>query len=200
MVMGVTLFARRFCWHLRALGRNPLVRASDRLEALAALAVVCTALLAVPVAAHARSQIYDEGARAADEQAHTRHSVSAVALDSRTSMPVDFDNPAHVRAQWHEGTRLRTERIVAPAIVKAGQPLTIWLDDTGKVTVAPLTTEDARFSAVAGSSIVWVAMVACSALLALVVRRRLDRSRDRAWERELRLMAHNDDGWANRHI
>jgi hypothetical protein len=29
--------------------------------------------------------------------------------------------------------------------------------------------------------------------------RGLDRSRDRAWDRELHLMAHNDDGWANRH-
>jgi hypothetical protein len=31
-----------------------------------------------------------------------------------------------------------------------------------------------------------------------MIRRGLDRARDRAWEREIRLFAHNDDGWANR--
>jgi hypothetical protein len=200
MVMGVTLFARRFSWHLRVLGSNPLIRVSDRLEALAAFAVLVTALVAVPVASQAGGQIYDAGVRTANEQTHTRHAVQAVALDSSTSMPADFDNPVYVRAQWHEGTQLHTERVVAPMGVKAGQPMTIWLDDAGRVVMAPQTAQDAELSAVAAACTVWVVIVACSLLLALVIRNRLDRSRDRSWERELHLMAHNDDGWANRHI
>jgi hypothetical protein len=149
--MSVTLFAQRFGWHLRALGSNPLIRASDRLEALAALGVLVVALLGVPVAAQAGSQIYDAGVRSANEQAHTRHSVQAVALEGSTSMPADFDNPAYVRAQWHEGTQLHTERVIAPIGVKAGQPMTIWLDATGKVVAAPQTAQDAELSAVAAA-------------------------------------------------
>ena len=51
--MGVTSFAQHFRWQLRALGFNPLIRASDRLEALAVLSVLATAIFALPVAAQA---------------------------------------------------------------------------------------------------------------------------------------------------
>jgi hypothetical protein len=40
--------------------------------------------------------------------------------------------------------------------------------------------------------------VLSSALVAYLIYRGLDRSRDRAWENELHLLAHSDDGWANR--
>jgi hypothetical protein len=198
-VIGVTTFARRLCWHVRALGFNPLVRASDRLEALVVLAVLVTAFFAIPVGAHAGTQVYDAGVRTADEQAHSRHSVEAVAVEGSASMPADFDSPNFVRAQWHEGTRLRTEQVVTPATVKTGESLKLWLDDTGKVVAAPLTTDDAKLSALGVAGTIWVVIVVFSALVALVIRRGLDRSRDRAWERELHLLAHNDDGWANRH-
>jgi hypothetical protein len=198
--MCVTSFARRFRRHLHALGLNPLIRASDRLEALAVLAVFGTALFAVPVAAQAGTLIYDAGVRTANEQAHSRHSVDAVAIEGSAGMPADFDNPAYVRVQWRTGAQLRTEQVITPLTVKAGEPLTIWLDDTGRVVAAPLTADDARLSSVSAAGTVWVAIVACGALTAFVIRRGLDRSRDRAWERELHLLAYNDDGWANRHI
>ena len=198
--MSVTLFARRVRWYLRALGFNPLIRASDRLEALAALAVLVTALFAVPAAARAGDLIYDADMRTANEQALTRHAVEAVAVDGSARMPVDFDSPAYVRAQWREGTHLRTEQVITPATVKPGEALKIWLDDSGKVVAAPLTPDDAKLSATVAAGSAWIALVVCSAILAFGVRRWLDRLRDRAWERELRLLAHNDDGWANRHI
>jgi hypothetical protein len=198
--MCVTSFAQRFRWHLHALGFNPLVRASDRLEALAALAVLVAALFGVPVATQAGTLIYDAGVRTANQQAHSRHPVEAVALNGSVSMPAELSGPAYVRAQWRTGTQLRTEPIITPDTVHAGEPLTIWLDDTGKVVAAPLTTDDARLSAVSAAGTVWVTIVACSALAAFVIRRGLDRSRDSAWERELHLLAYNDDGWANRHI
>ena len=115
-------------------------------------------------------------------------------------MPTEVDSSAYVRAQWRDGTQLRTEGVIAPASVRAGEPLTIWLDDAGKVVAAPLTTADAELSAAVATGSVWVAIVACSALVAFVISVGLSRSRDRAWERELRLLAHNDDGWANRHL
>ncbi len=192
--------ARPLRWYLRALGSNPLIRRSDRCEAATLLAVLATAFLAVPVAAQAGTEIYDTGVRTATTQALDRRAVDAVAAEGSSSMPADFDSPAHVRVQWSEGMRMRTELVVTPETVKAGEPLRIWLDGAGRVVAAPLTVEDARLSALGAAGTVSIASVALGVVAAMAFRRRLDRSRDAAWDRELRLLTHNDDGWANRHI
>lgn len=197
--MSVTSFAQHFRWQRRALRFNPLIRASDRLEALAVLSVLATAIFALPVAAQAGTTLYEAGVRTANEQAHSRHSVEAVAVEDSAAVPAEFDDPSYVRAQWGEGTQLRSERVITSTTVRAGEPLEIWLDDAGKVVAAPQTAADAELNAAVAAGTVWVALVACSALVAFVIRSGLDRSRDRAWEQELHLLAHNDDGWANRH-
>jgi hypothetical protein len=197
--MGITMFARRLRWVLRALGRNPLVRASDRLEALAVLGVLVLALLAAPFAAHVGDLTFDASMRTVNEQSRDRHAVQAVVVRGSTGMPADFESSAMVSAQWREGSRLRTEEVISPASVEAGAPLTIWLDDEGKVVAAPLTAFDAKVNSVGLAWTVWVTAVASGTLGAFLLRRILDRSRARAWEQELQLMAHNDDGWANRH-
>ncbi|MET0475927.1 MAG: hypothetical protein ABW001_14940 [Mycobacterium sp.] len=166
---------------------------------MAVLAAFATAFFAVPLAAQAGTQVYDAGVHTADEQAHSRHSVEAVAVDGSAALPADFDGPDFVRVQWQDGTRLRTEQVVTPAMVEAGKPMKIWLDDSDRVVAAPLTSDDATLTAVGAAGTAWVAIVACGALLAFLIRRGLDRSRDRSWARELQLLAHNDDGWANRH-
>ena len=196
---GVTSFARWVGWHLRALGFNPMIRATDRIESLAVLSAVAVALLAVPVAAHSGAQMYDSGMRTIDEQTHSRHRIEAVAME-HANLSADFDGPSYVRAQWQEGTRLRTERVITPATVNAGEPISIWLDDSGKVVAAPLTPEDAELSAVVAAGALWVTIATCLALLAYAVHVGLDRSRGREWDRELSLLTHNDDGWANRHV
>ena len=197
--MSVTSFAQHFRRQLRAFGFNPLIRASDRLEVLAVLSVLATAIFALPFAADAGTMLYDAGIRTADEQAHSRHSVEAVAVEDSATLPAEFNDPSYVRAQWAEGTQLRSERVLTPTTVRAGEPLEIWLDNAGEVVAAPQTAADAELNAVVAAGTIWVALVACSALVAFVIRASLDRSRDRAWEHELHLLAHNDDGWANRH-
>jgi len=197
--MALTTFAQKCRWYRRALGRNPLIRGADRLEAVAVLIVFVLALVAVPVAAHTGSRIYDTRLQLATEQAQTRHSVEAEVVRGITGIPTDFNTPAYVQVQWREGAQTRTERVMSPATVKQGAHLTLWLDQSGQVVSAPLTAGDAKVSAVGTAWVVWFATVVVGSLAALGVRRGLDRSRDRAWERELLLLAHNDDGWANRH-
>src|SRR3954470_18236894 len=80
-VTNVTSFADAVRWRLRALGSNPLVRIVDRLEALVVLAVLVTALVALPVAMSAGTLVYQSGMRTADEQAHSRHSVDALVVE-----------------------------------------------------------------------------------------------------------------------
>lgn len=198
-VTGITSFALRLRWQRRALGRHPLVRTSDRLESLAVLGVLVIAILAAPFAAHAGDLVYEASMRTVDEQSHNRHSVQALVVEGSAGMPADFESSTLVSAQWREGSQLRTELITSPTTVEAGAPLTIWLDTTGKVVAAPMTAFDAKVNEMGVSWTVWIAAVACSAFAAFLLRRGLDRSRARAWEQELQLMAHNDDGWANRH-
>ena len=196
--MDVQSFALRCRWPLRALERNPLIRLSDRLEALAFLAVLAVVLMAIPFASSVQAMTYDSTLHTVEEQTQTRHSIHAVVVQGSVGLPTDFDTSLYVQAQWHEGTRLRTEQVVSPATVKTGDPLTLWLDQTGRVVPAPLTRSDAKVSAVTLAWTVWVLIAVASAVLALCVRWWLDRSRARAWERELQVLAHNDDGWANR--
>ena len=199
MPMSVTSFAMRCRWHMRALGRNPLVRTSDRLEAFSVLAVLLMALLVIPVAAAAGRVTYESSMNTVREQTSSRHSVEAVALDGSTTMPVDFNGPAPLRVQWRDGSHTRTQDIFTAATVRKGAEVTVWLDDAGKVVAEPLQADDATLSAAVAELSVWVSLVAFGAFCAYVVRRSLDGYRARAWEREIQLMAHNDDGWANRH-
>jgi hypothetical protein len=205
IVARVTSFAERVRWYVHALGFNPLIRTTDRLEALAFLAAFVSALIAIPAAAQAGNLVYESAVHTADEQAHDRHAVQALVVQGSRRMPADFEGPnsdglASVRAQWREGTQVRTEEITSPSTAKAGESLTIWVDGTGKVVAAPLTADDSKLSAAIATGTVWIAIVVCGALAAFLIRKGLDRSRDRAWERELHLLAHNDDGWANRQV
>lgn len=203
-VTGVTSFAGRLRWHVQALGFNPLIRTTDRLEALAVLAALLIALIAIPAAAQAGDLVYASSAHTADLQARDRHPVQAQVVDGGGHMPSDVESSASggstsVTAQWHEGTRVRTEQITSTSTAKAGESLTVWLDDTGKVVAAPMTADDAELSAAVATGTVWIAIVACGALAVFLIRRGLDRIRARAWDSALHLLAHNDDGWANRH-
>lgn len=186
-------------WYLRALGRSPLVRGTDRTEALSVLAVLILAVIAIPMATVLYDQTYTDRMHTVAEQAQTRHSVQATVIHGSTGLPTDFDTPAYVTAQWKEGTRVRSEQIVSPATVATGEPLTVWLDEDGAVTGAPLQPVDAELSALGISGVAWGLGVLFLVFGAAAVRKILDRLRDRAWERELRLLTYNDDGWANRH-
>jgi hypothetical protein len=138
--------------------------------------------------------------RTITEQVQTRHSVDAVAV--RDSLPPvgPYTRSRSVRVEWREGSHTRTEVVAYPAVVKAGAPLTIWLDNTGKVVAAPERPAAAKSDAVGQATVVWLGAVAFGVLIVRALRRWLDRCRARAWEREFQLLAHNDDGWANRHI
>lgn len=192
-------FALRCRWLSHALTRNPLARASDRIEALAVLMVFVMAVLAIPFASAAGDDAYDARMRLIDEQTRTRHSVEAVALTGTTPTPGRYTRPGPVRAQWREGTQDRSETVHSPTPVQQGETVTVWLDSSGRVVPAPDTPKVAKAVAAGRSWTVWLGTVGATVLLACASRYGLDRLRARSWERELQVLAHNDDGWADRH-
>ena len=65
------------CWVTALSGRNPLVRKSDRVEALMLVLVFATALAVTAVAGAIGTAVHDTHARAYAEQSRDRHSVTA---------------------------------------------------------------------------------------------------------------------------
>jgi pyruvate carboxylase len=65
---------------------------------------------------------------------------------------------------------------------------------------APDRVEDAQAAGTSRAWASWVAVAGLCGLLTSGIRRCLDRYRAESWQRELALMAHNDDGWANRQL
>lgn len=177
--------------------RHPLVRTADRLEAFAILGVLVIALAAIPAALAAGGIVHRSGLQTSQQEISNRHPVQATVV-AGVGLPTDLETPASVRVQWQEHNRERTESVAGVATVKPGDQMTIWLDERGKVVAAPMQAGDAQLQAVVAGVAAWTSITMVGALLACVVCRILERSRDRAWDRELRLWAYNDDGWANR--
>jgi hypothetical protein len=62
-------------WIARIFGRNPLLRGSDRIEALAAMAAIVVSLLMIPFACAAGTAFYDNRTHLYSQEARTRHAV-----------------------------------------------------------------------------------------------------------------------------
>lgn len=187
-------------WVFRGLARNPLARMTDRIEAIAVLAVLATALFVVPAAAQSGADVYAAQMRAITEQTRSLHHLDAEVIRGTVQGAQRYSTGLPVEVQWREGSQTRTGRTTFPTPTSTGQRVVIWLDQQGKVVDAPERKADAQWSAFVRSAGVWLGAVALSVLIAFVIRRWLDRIRANAWERELQLLAHNDDGWANRRI
>lgn len=189
--------ALRCRWMSLTLGRNPLVRTSDRLEALAILLVFAVALIAIPFAAQAGDHAYDARMQVIDEQMRTINQIDATALGGNSFSAGRYSRPGPVRVQWNDGTQSRTALVSSPTPVTAGDTVTVWTNAAGAVVSAPETPQQARAIASGRAWTVWVSTVAFAALAAGAARFGLDRMRARSWERELQILAHNDDGWAD---
>lgn len=198
--MSLNSFALNIRWNVRALKRNPIVRATDRLEALSFLALFVMALLAIPVAVHVSDHAFASTMRFVEEESQSRHSVQATVVQGSSGLPTDFGTPLYAQVQWREGVGERTERIATPVTLAAGSETTVWLDDAGKVVTAPLKPADASVNATSAGWSVWLVAVVLCGLVGMAIRKGLDRARARSWDRALQLMAHNDDGWANRRM
>ena len=93
---------------LRLLGRDPLVRTTDRIEALVLVLAVVVSLLAIPIAAAVGTAVYDSRRQAYAEQAHTRHTVAATVTDV-PAYP-NLANRHHHRVGPMDCRRRRTHR------------------------------------------------------------------------------------------
>lgn len=186
-------------WHWRmihVLGRNPLVRMTDRAETLVMVMAVTASLIAIPVAGAMATAIHEERGRAYVAEVQHRHTVTATV--TATSATLRGSDVAVVQANWRFAGIQRTERFRWDRPVKVGQTIEVSVYPDGR-HAPPLDTwwragVDAAIAAIS----FWLAVTAVSAMLVAVARPCLRRMRYAAWDRDIASLA-DDGGTTNRH-
>jgi hypothetical protein len=182
------------CWTVRALGRNPLVRFSDRVEAVVLVLVFVTALAVIPVAGTIGTAVYESRARLYAEQAQTRHTVAATAIDDRT---VIVDQNAEVfttEARWRANGVEHVGSVDLAHATKAGDQLDVWVDASGDQVAAPTPTSRAGIDAMFAGAGAWLIAVAGVAGLSMFVRLWMTHRRFLGWDREWQALVSDNGG------
>jgi hypothetical protein len=175
----------RSSWLLRLIGRHPLVRGSDRLEAVVAGLVVAAAILVLPLACALGTSVHD--ARAADyaRRGTAEHELVATV----TSDSAQFTEPYSVRAltpmQWTVDGVAHHDVLLTPDTFKVGDQVPIWVDDRGTRVPAPPPSWQAVVDAVCVAAAVWVGTIIGGLMMLKGLRHHLQHNRFAVWEREL---------------
>ena len=178
----------RFTWAswrlIRAVGRNPLVRMSDRLEAAVLILVFTVSLAAVLVAVAAGDAVHTQCTSAYAEQAQSRQrTLAAVTHSWYTTQRAGL--PIVVSAQWRVGDREHTGTFTWGAPVEVGDTIDIWVNRDGSKVGAPPPAWRADVNAVVIGIVTWLLCVVAAAALFAAVRYWFDRVRYAAWDREI---------------
>jgi hypothetical protein len=182
-------------WVLRACGRNPLVRDSDRLELLIISLGILVVLVAAACAGALGTAVHDARSIVYTAQAQTRQAVIARAIDDSTTVLGDDEYPtARVNARWQANGTEHTGSLTWHSTVKTGDPLRIWVDRNGNRVDAPTPASQAGVDAVGVAYAAWQTVALAAAGLIYWGRSRLERRRDSAWERDIRCLVDDDSG------
>jgi hypothetical protein len=182
-------------WVLRACGRNPLVRGSDRLELLITALGILFVLVAAACSGALGTAVHDARSSVYAAQAQTRRTVIARAIDDSTIVFRDDEYPTvRVNARWQANGTDHAGSFTLARAVKTGDPLRIWVDANGNRVDAPRPTSQAGVDAVGVAYVAWLTMALAAAGLICWGRSRLQRQRDSAWEREIRCLVDDDSG------
>jgi len=187
---------------IRAVGRNPLVRTSDRVEALILMLVFATALVVTPVAGAIGTAVHDTHARAYVEQAQDRRPVTAVVTDKPSATVIEDaiamseHAPMVVRAPvlWRADGVDHTEALKVDPEARIGDRVDLWVDGSGHRVAAPKPMSQAGIDAMVVGAASWFGLMAGVAGLTASVRAGLTRRRDIGWDRELRALVDNGGG------
>jgi hypothetical protein len=178
---------------LRLLGRDPLVRTTDRIEALVFVLAVVVSLLAAPISAAVGTAVYDSSRHIYAEQAHTRHTVTATVTDVPASQ-ILRSGTTTVSARWIAGGAAHTGAVKTQSTTKTGDTIEIWVDNTGAQVPAPTPTSRAAAEAAMGALVMWICVAAIAATLFTGTRAVCDRIRFTQWQHGLDDLVGNGDG------
>ncbi len=166
----------------RLFSRNPLIRASDRLEALLLVLAVAVSLLTVPIAAAVGTAVHESRSRVYAEQVQTRRPVIATVVgDSHPR--TNLDSPTvTVPAQWDFAGAPRTGDVAAPLGARVGDEFELWVDGRGSPVSRPMMSP--RAEAVTITLAIWGAVSLSAAAAFGAARHALDRARHAKWQHD----------------
>ncbi|AHH19678.1 hypothetical protein NONO_c48940 [Nocardia nova SH22a] len=149
---------------------NPLMRASDRVEAVIRILAVLVVLAAVPVAAAIGTAHYTDAAaqiRAADA-GKTRVTATVAAEPIRTTTAAMEMSAQRTEAlvRWEHDGRTSTATTAVADTARRGDPATVWLGPDGNPTDPPLPSDAAAIRGI-GSGLAAFAQI-CGAAVAVV--------------------------------
>lgn len=184
----------RSLWWIHALRRsNPLVRRSDRVEALASVIAVIVAVVAIPVAGAIGTFVHDSRAQMYREQLQTAHQVVATAVKNGVLVSPPRSLAFVADATWSEFGRTHHGIVPWSDWAKVGDQQLIWVNDVGENVGQPSPPGRAVGEAIGAALLVWLAVAEGAAALLTLVRRRLNHQRFAQWDRELNESYDNDD-------
>lgn len=171
---------------LRLLGRDPLVRTIDRVEALMLVLAVMVSLLCAPIAAAVGTAVHDANRQLYAEQAQNRRSVPATVTGDPASQQVLRTITFTAPARWSMAGAEHTGTVKAPSTAKTGDSIEIWVDNNnGSPVPAPTPTTRAAVDAVVATVAIWVSVIAAAATLFTITRAVCDRIRFTGWQHDL---------------
>jgi hypothetical protein len=162
--------------------RNPLVRVTDRIEALVTAVAVTVSLLAIPVAAAIGTAVHDSQRDAYAQQHHNRHLVTATITDDTAAQRVSRTNTVTMAARWSTAGAEHTGAVTTQSATKPGDHVTIWVDNNGALTDEPTPTSRAGVDAVTAALFMWAAVTVAATILLAAVQAVCDRIRAIQWQ------------------
>lgn len=190
-MQDVTFGATR--WRtIRAFGMNPLIRFSDRIEAMTVVSAVSISILIAPVAGAIGTAVYDDRSRSYAQEAQTGRTQRAIvgATGSDVAVTPSYMDTAIVEARWRSAGIEHTETFSVRGQVAVGDRIDIWINDKGERVRPPPPVSAAITGAVCVAVALCLVVLGAMAALVSLVRRRLDRRRDADWEREISDLIH----------
>ncbi|MCU1696993.1 MAG: putative conserved transrane protein [Mycobacterium sp.] len=178
-------------WHtVRSLGRNPLVRLSDRVEAVAVALAVTVSLLCAPVAAALGTSVYTTHNQLYTAQAQTIHSQRASVTAARASEPSSSGRNGYrtVTVRWKAGNVEHANTSISHAGVGVGDQIDIWVDREGNRVMRPPGHAQATVDAVAIAVLTWLGVVTLATALVAAIRWGLGVRRGAYWEHEIMVL------------
>ncbi|CCH88203.1 conserved exported protein of unknown function [Modestobacter italicus] len=159
-----------------------MARASDRIEQLARVLLVCALALTFPVTLLVASTTHARALAEGRAQSLERHQVDAVLVGEPVAGPADAPRTPRATAVWRGPSGAEhTGLVPVPDGTAAGATVPVWVDRAGDLTTRPLD-EDGAAGQAAGMAVGTFLLVPALALgVHVVLRAALDRSRLRRW-------------------
>jgi hypothetical protein len=173
-------------WWVRALGRrNPLVRRSDRIEAMALLIAIVVSVAAIPIAGAIGMSVRDARAQFYTDDAQVKRQVIATATENGEIVPNGRSIGFSAEAAWSEAGRTHRGEVPWADWAKVGDQQSIWVNNEGEYVAAPPSPSQADGEAISVALLMWLGIAQAAAGLVYLVRHRLNRRRYTQWDREI---------------